>query len=69
MLQRKELEGFYELDYFGFPAQPCVKSLYYISKIAQGQDIKIIVPPTILIGFNDDNRMMFNCQKTGSLKV
>ena len=35
MLQRKELERQLSLDYYSFPVQPCVRSLYYISKIAQ----------------------------------
>jgi len=69
MLQRKELERQLTLDYTRFPAQPCVRSLYYLSKIAQTQSLKIIVPPTVLLGFNDDNRLMYNDYQTGLLVV
>eukprot|EP00347_Sterkiella_histriomuscorum_P000612 403375175 len=69
LLQRKEIDHYQELDYSKYPAQPCVRSLYYISKIAQTQQIKILVPPSILIGFGDDNRMMHNDPQNGSLIV
>ncbi len=69
LLQRKELERQLTIDYGQFPAQPCVRSLYYISKIAQTQSLRVIVPPTILLGFNDDNRLMYNDYATGKLVV
>lgn len=69
MLQRKDLERLVTLDYLQFPVQPCVRSLYYLSKIAQTQSLKIIVPPTVLLGFGDDNRIMYNDYQTGKLVV
>lgn len=69
MLQRKDLERLETLDYFQFPVQPCVRSLYYLSKIAQHQSLKIIVPPTVLLGFGNDNRIMYNDYQTGKLVV
>jgi hypothetical protein len=69
MLQKKELERQQTLDYFGFPAQPCVRSLHSLSKIAQSQSLRVIVPPTILLGFGDDNRIMYNDLNSGKLVV
>ena len=69
MLQKKELERQLTLDYSNYTVQPCVRSLYYLSKIAQNQSIKVIVPPTVLIGFGDDNRIMYNDYNTGKLVV
>jgi hypothetical protein len=69
MLQRKELERQLTLDYTSFPVQPCVRSLYYLSKIAQTQSLKIIVPPTVLLALNHDHRLMYNDYKTGVLVV
>ncbi|TNV87812.1 hypothetical protein FGO68_gene7175 [Halteria grandinella] len=69
LLQRKELERQLTLDFFQFPVQPCVRSLYYLSKIAQKQSLKIMVPPTVLLGFGDDNRIIYNDYSTGKLVV
>ena len=69
IMQIKEIQEYAESDFTQFPGQPCVRSLYCISKIAQNQQIKIIVPPTVLIGFGDDHRMMFNDPVSGFIIV
>jgi len=40
-----------------------------ISQIAQHHKIRLIVPPSVLIGFGDKNRFMWTDVKTGFLKV
>ena len=66
---QKELDHFESLDYSQYPIQPCLRSLYHISKIAQNQPIYVNIPSTILIGFNDDNRVLYNCPNGGHIIV
>lgn len=56
-------------DYSRFTCQGGVRSLYYLSKLAQSSSIQVLVPPTVLIGFKDQTRFMFNANKTGRIKV
>ena len=56
------------LDYNRCPVQPCVKSLYLLARIAETLQLQVIIPPTILIGFGDDTRLLHN-DSLGYLKV
>eukprot|EP00347_Sterkiella_histriomuscorum_P022375 403330707 len=67
--QRQEIESFQTLDYSQYPVAPCVQSLYYISKIAQNQQVNIYVPPTILIMSNEETKFMYNDVNEGHLIV
>ncbi|CDW75778.1 UNKNOWN [Stylonychia lemnae] len=67
--QLKEIENYQALSYQQYPVQPCVKSLYYISKIAQLQQVNVLVPPTVLVQMNGDNRFIYNCPLDGHLIV
>lgn len=58
--QKKELDFLLTIDYTGSAAQPGIRSLYYLSKIAETLQLRILVPPTVLIGFGDDNRLLYN---------
>jgi hypothetical protein len=44
-------------------------SLFQISQIAQEHNIKLYVPPSILIGFEDNDCCMYTDGLTGILKV
>jgi hypothetical protein len=46
---------------------PCVKSLYHLSKLAEIHPLPVIIPPTILIGFGDEPRLIWN--SGGVIKV
>jgi hypothetical protein len=46
-----------------------VKSLYYLSKIAENLQLQITIPPTILIGFGDETKLMYNELQHGYLIV
>jgi len=45
------------------------RSLFYVSKLAQSLFLTINIPPSILIGFNDQSRIMWNDDLTGRLTV
>lgn len=72
---RRELERYEEIDYSqystpGVSIGPALRSLYHLSKIAESrQDLKVFVPPTLLAGFGDDNRMMWSDSSSGILQV
>lgn len=70
---KKEIEAFEKIDFNNYPCLPCLSSIYHLSKIAEHhQRIKIMVPPTILIGFgpdSNDNRLIWNDKISGKLIV
>ena len=43
--------------------------MFYLSQLAQIFQLQIIIPPTVLIGFKEHNRLMFNDEKTGTIVV
>lgn len=49
-----------ELDYSEYECQGGPRSLFYVSKLAQKLQLNIHVPPSILLGFGENNRFMWN---------
>ena len=64
-----EQKKFMEMDYHRYSMQGGPKSLYFISKLAKSVDLKINIPPTIVMGFKDHGKLMWNCYKTGKVLV
>lgn len=43
-------------------------TLFQLSQLALHHHLKICIPPSVLIGFNDRHRVMYNCD-SGGIKV
>jgi len=43
--------------------------LFYISKLAQILFMQINIPPTVLLGFKDQSRLVWNDELSGRLTV
>ena len=46
-----------------------IRSLYFLAKLAQKQVVNVVIPPTILLGFNHDNMLIFTKAATKWLTV
>ena len=66
LIEQKNLQ---DLDYSGFNCQGGARSIYYLSKLAQTLRLDIVIPPSILIGFNNHSRVVYNDPKTGKIRV
>ena len=58
-----------DIDFSEYQCQGGAFSLFNISILAQNFIVKVIVPPSVLIGFKDNSRFMWNCTRTGKIIV
>ena len=52
-----------------FQCNTGARSLFYISKLAQSHRLKLNVVPTVLVGFKNQSRLMWNDPQSGCIKV
>ena len=64
-----EQRALQDLDYSGLNCQGGARSIFYLSKLAQTLQLDITIPPSVLLGFNNHSRILYNDPKSGRIKV
>ena len=52
------------IDYMDCEVWPGVRSLYCLAKLAEKQVMNVVIPPTVLLGFNHDNMFIYTKPST-----